>query len=38
MLEYVQWDVLQRFHKALSAVEHVFFFEGRAKGQGLEKK
>lgn len=27
---------LQRPNKGLSAAEHMFFFEGRAKGQDLE--
>lgn len=31
-------QVLQRLNKALSAVEHVFFFEGRAEGQDMKQK
>lgn len=29
-------QALQRLNKGLSAAEHMFFFEGRAKGQDLE--
>lgn len=31
-------QALQRLNKGLLAAEHMFFFEGRAKGQDLEEK